>query len=134
MAEDIRETMSRWVQLFNAGNIDAMAELIHDDLVDHEALPGQPAGGEGLVWKMRQTVAGLPDIQLRVEDQAIDGEIAASRIVVTGTHSGELFGMAPTGRALTFESMEFLRFRDGKIIENRSLSNLGAVMAKGAEA
>lgn len=38
--------------------------------------------------------------------------------VSRGTHEGEFTGIAPTGANVEFESMEFVRLEDGKIVES----------------
>lgn len=49
-------------------------------------------------------------------------EVADSRVLVRFTatvkHSGELYGVKPTGKQLTMAEMHLLRFRDGKLVEN----------------
>ena len=38
--------------------------------------------------------------------------------VETGTHEGELFGIAPTGKTVSFGEMGLLRLEGGKVVES----------------
>ena len=45
-----------------------------------------------------------------------------------GTHRGEFFGVAPTGRAIQFETVDVTRVRYGKIAEHWDVANLFSLM------
>ena len=45
-----------------------------------------------------------------------------------GTHKGDLFGIAPTGRKVEFETVDVMRVRDGKIAEHWGVANLFSLM------
>ena len=48
-----------------------------------------------------------------------DGDGVLARLTETGTHKGEFFGVAPTGKQVRFTEIGILRVGDGKIIESR---------------
>ena len=48
----------------------------------------------------------------------MDGELAVIRWTITGTHKGELFGLAPTGKTIAVSGMDMLRVVDGKFVEH----------------
>ena len=62
--------------------------------------------------------AGLPDVQVTIEDLLTDGEKVVTRWVITGTHRGELLGFAPTTRQIKFTGITIQRVVDGKIAES----------------
>ena len=45
-----------------------------------------------------------------------------------GTHRGDFLGVAPTGRAIHFETVDAMRVRDGKIAEHSGVANLYSVL------
>jgi steroid delta-isomerase-like uncharacterized protein len=47
-----------------------------------------------------------------------EGDKVAACWTVTGTHQGELMGIPPSGKEVTFTGMTIHRFADGKIVEN----------------
>jgi predicted ester cyclase len=70
---------------------------------------------------------------MRVTETIAEGDMIATRWIATGTHSGELMGIAPTGRDVTVEGVQFDRIRDGKIVESHGLFDaLGLLQQIGA--
>ena len=45
-----------------------------------------------------------------------------------GTHRGAFFGVAPTGRAIEFETVDVMRVRNGQIAEHWGVANLFSLM------
>jgi steroid delta-isomerase-like uncharacterized protein len=79
---------------------------------------------------------GLPDMHMTVEDLIASGSTVVWRFRATGTHRGEVFGIAPTGKQVTFTGIVITRFADGKWAEDwfeadflGLLQQLGAVPA-----
>ena len=52
-----------------------------------------------------------------------EGDIAVSYGRVTGTNTGELWGLPPTGKTIDYETIGILRFRDGQAVERWGLSD-----------
>ncbi|GAA1692629.1 hypothetical protein GCM10009765_47440 [Fodinicola feengrottensis] len=63
-------------------------------------------------------MAGCPDLEITVEHTVVDGEWAANRCTMRGTHTGELFGRPPTGERFEFRGIDMIRVRDGQIVEH----------------
>jgi steroid delta-isomerase-like uncharacterized protein len=59
----------------------------------------------------------FPDIQIKVEDTAADGDHVVVRWRARGTHRGDGLGMPATGRPVDFRGMTWLTFRNGIIVE-----------------
>lgn len=55
-------------ELFSKWNFAVVDELISPEFVGHEMPPGMPRGPEGVRQFYAATRAGLPDVQLTVED------------------------------------------------------------------
>ena len=45
-------------------------------------------------------LAGIPDLQVAVEATVASNDMVAASFVYTGTHTGTLFAVAPTGRSI----------------------------------
>ena len=104
-------------EVVNAGNIDAADELFTEDFVDHGPMGemrGVPAFKEMIaMWR-----AAVPDVHCEVEDFFSDGEMAAWNVRTTGTHTGEMMGMPPSGRSIELVSPNIGRMRDGRAAEH----------------
>lgn len=123
------------VQRFNQEVIaqcrrEAFEALVDEDFVNHSAPSGQPQGREGL-WNTFKNVlhAGLTDLQVEVLDQVAEGDKVTTRKRITGQHTGELLGIAATGRQVVIEVMDIVRLRDGQYIEHWGINSLGSALA-----
>ena len=90
---------------------------IHDGFVAHDLPPGM------MLLDFRKLVMTVvPDQELTAWHLIAEGEMVAAHLRGTGTHRGVFRGIAPTGRVLTFEILDYLRFDDeGKIAERWTL-------------
>jgi hypothetical protein len=65
----------------------------------------------------------FPDARVTVEDQTAKGDMVVTRWRVTGTHTGELMGILPTGRRIEISGVTINRFpgadRRGLVPERR---------------
>lgn len=52
------------------------------------------------------------------------------RLTFSGTHSGEFLGIAPTGREVSFTSVELYRVEGDKIEEERVSPDIQSLMAQ----
>ena len=52
-----------------------------------------------------------------VEEVLGDGDLVAIHLTHHGRQTGELMGIPPTGREVAYDYVHFLRFRNGKAIE-----------------
>ena len=62
--------------------------------------------------------AVFPGYWLAAEDVLVDGDKIAVRMTFHGTHKGELMGIPPTGKTVSFEAIIIYRLADGKIVEH----------------
>jgi predicted ester cyclase len=117
-------------EVLAGGNLDLIDELTADELTDHEeGMPGQPAGREGVHFFINALRAAFPDIRpTSVEPTLADGDLEAARTVLTGTHTGELMGVAPTDKTVEFESIDIIRVQDGKVVEHWGVTDVMSLM------
>jgi steroid delta-isomerase-like uncharacterized protein len=62
-------------------------------------------------------VSSFPDLHHEIVDMVAEGDKVAVRLTVTGTHKGELQGIPPTGKKVTFDATDFITLIDGKVSE-----------------
>jgi len=60
----------------------------------------------------------FPDYRFIVEDLIGDGDKVVARVTVTGTHRGEMMGLAPTHKRVQTNGIEVFRLEDGKLAEH----------------
>jgi predicted ester cyclase len=102
----------------NQSNEAVFLDLLAHDVLDHYAPPGLPPGREG--WNLNRKLfrAAFPDGCWTEEGLIAEGDLVVGRYVFRGTHQGEFFGIAPTGRQVTVANIHILRLVDGKIVEH----------------
>lgn len=66
---------------------------------------------------------GLPDYREEIKLLVDSGEYIVVDLVIEGTYTDSMNGMELTGKAVAFRDVTILRLRDGKIIEQRGLSD-----------
>jgi predicted ester cyclase len=58
---------------------------------------------------------GFPDVYHTLDDVIVEGDRAAVRFTLRGTHTGAFMGVPPTGRRIEVTAIAIQHFVDGKI-------------------
>ena len=66
---------------------------------------------------------------MTIHDQLAEGDKVTTRKTITGTHTGLLLGIAPTGRTIAIDVIDIVRLRDGRYVELWGVNCLPAVVA-----
>jgi steroid delta-isomerase-like uncharacterized protein len=104
-------------ELFSKWNFAIVDELIGPDFVGHEMPPGMPRGPEGIRQFYGGIRAGLPDVQLTVEDMIGEKDRVVVRWRARATRGGVFLGIPATGKAVSFTGIAIYRLSKGKIVE-----------------
>jgi predicted ester cyclase len=129
-AEENKALVRRFLEARVETDLDALDEILAPDFVSHVKLvPGQQPGREGFKQALTELPAAFSDRKLIVEGQVAEGEEVWTRFSVRSTHDrGEFLGIAPTGREVSFRSIEIHRIEGGKIAEVWGLGTAGLKM------
>lgn len=109
---DHTATVRRLYELINAGDIDAFGDLLADDFVEHEELPGGAPTKQGVKDFFRMQIAAFPDMAMTPQDVIDGGDKVVARVRFTGTHRGEFMGIPPTGRSVDVQLIDIIRCED----------------------
>jgi steroid delta-isomerase-like uncharacterized protein len=101
---------------------------IGQDYVLHLADGTEIVGADQYIKFVNALVAAIPDIKYKVEDIVADGDIIAIRASFTGTNTGPLRGIPPTGRKVSMREAFFVRLEGDKVVEEWSFINYMALM------
>jgi predicted ester cyclase len=104
--------------LFTRGDLDAVDRYLGPDFMNHD-LPflGAPDGPEGMRRAADSFRRACPDWHSDVQLLVTEEDVVVERLVASGTHRGELMGVAPTGAVLVLEGIQIFRIRGDKIVE-----------------
>ncbi|UWZ84170.1 ester cyclase [Occallatibacter riparius] len=121
--------MQRFVEeVINQGRLEAADELVHEDFVELDPLPGQQQGRQGLKDVVVMMRTAFPDIQWVIEETIASGDKVVSRFKWSGTHSGDFLGVPATGRKVAVPGVVIDRLSDGKMADSRILMDTLGLM------
>ena len=104
-------------EVWNGGNLAVLDELVAPNCVFHDPRTTF-SGPEGIKRYVMMYRMAFPDVHFTIDDLIAEGERVVIRWTVTGTHKGELQGIAPTGRSVRVMGMVISRFAKGKVEED----------------
>jgi len=130
----VEEVLHGIYEAVNTGNLALLDKYVAPAYVEHSD------GFQGVEPFRQQITAfrtAFPDLRVIIEDLLLaDGGRFASRTTVTGTHTGDLMGMPPTGTHISVEAVDIGRVADGQAQERWGglnmyslLTQLGAIPA-----
>jgi predicted ester cyclase len=70
----------------------------------------------------------IPDRVDVIEEMVAEGDVVGIQTRITGTHQGNLYGIAATGKAIDIVSTAFYTFEDGKIVEAWEMADEAALL------
>ncbi|RBI61719.1 ester cyclase [halophilic archaeon] len=120
MTTEDSERLARRMQedVWNAGNLDAIDELLAEDFVQHSPWEASELRGrEEFRRQVREFRAAFPDLEGTVDEVIADGDRVANRFTMRATHEGEFMGVEPTGKTVELRGTIFAHVEDGKIAE-----------------
>jgi len=119
-AQEKNKAIIRWSfeTVWNGADPAVANDFISSTAVVHgDGFVGELLGVEGSVGFGTATRTAMPDFVFTVEDLVAEEDMVLARTSYTGTHTGPMFAVPPTGLPMTSKSMFIARFSDGKIEE-----------------
>jgi steroid delta-isomerase-like uncharacterized protein len=128
LMSDAATIAREYFETFNKRDWDGMRSLFHPDYTY--------MGGDGVVQKgadaamaINQGFAnGMSDARIKIERTQSTGNIAVTEFTGTGTHDGDLMGIAPTGKKLSMPVCNVIEVKDGKILAEREYMDMMHLM------
>ena len=108
-----------FTDIWNDGNLDAVDELIHPNIVrHHERNQDEDLHGleEFRAW-VSQTGQAFPDLRLTIEQIFGEADRVMAHVRGRATHKGEFIGVPATGSAIEWTATALIRVADSKIAE-----------------
>ena len=123
-AEENMALARRFMEARVKGDLEAVDEMMAPDFVSRTSLLSvQEPDREGVKWVTAQLAAAVSNASVHFEDQVAQGDKVVTRFSAHATHDrGELMGVAPSGREITFMPVFIHRIEGGKIAEEWAAS------------
>lgn len=119
MSEQNLAATHRFFEVWNSGDLDALDEIMAEDVVDHDAYNVHAAEGrEGAKKSIAMYRQAFSDLKMAVDAELAAGDVVVVRWHAEGTHDGEIMGLPPTGNGDTTHGMSWIRYQDGKAVES----------------
>jgi steroid delta-isomerase-like uncharacterized protein len=116
--EDHKNIVRRYQDAYNREDYEALAEVVAADVRTPNINSGMPSGLEGAIAVHKKTMLGMPDYYTEIEDLIAEGDKVVARVTMTGTHTGDFWGIPPTGRKVNLTGIYIVRIAAGKIVEH----------------
>jgi predicted ester cyclase len=130
--EQNKALITRLVEETDKGNLAIADELFFDDYLDHTPSPvrGLKPGKAGIKNAYEIFYKAFPDTKHKIHHLIAEGDYVVAHFSAKGTHTGELFGAAPTHKVATLNGIAIYKIVDGKISERWAYSHEPGVLAQ----
>ena len=119
------------VAAFNRGDVDAYLSSYAENAVIHGLPNGVAPSPAGLRTFLEALRLGLPDLRAVIEDTVAEDDRVAVRMTYRGTHRGELFGAAASGRRIEWDGLTIRHLgADGRTVERWIRNDAAALRAQ----
>ena len=95
-------------------------ELFATDFVYHSSTGRELRGIKDYKQHVSDMYSAFPNFHFTIDDMVVEGDKAAVRLTVTGTHKGEFRGIPPTNKKVTMWQIQIDRVAKGKLVEGWS--------------
>ena len=123
-----KEIVRRYQEAYNNEDYDALDEIVAADVSTPNMISSMPRGLEGAKLVHQKTVLGMPDYHTTIEDLIAEGDKVVARVSMTGTHTGNFYGIPATGRKVNLTGIFVVRIENGKIVEHWGEENGSEVL------
>ncbi len=113
--------------IVNGGRVELLDEVLAEDFVAHGVGPG-PSGAEGMRRLIATWREAFPDWHDEITEIVAEGDLVVIKISASGTHTGPLMGIEPTGEAVRWGMIEMVRLSGGRITEQWGYSDFSEVI------
>ena len=131
MPTDNAAIIQRFINdVINHGRYEVCDEIVAEDFLELDPLPGQRPGREGLKEVIAMMRSAFPDIHWVTHESVSSGEKVVTRFSWSGTHHGDFLGIPATGRPVTVKGIVIDRVIDSRMTDSRILMDTFGMMAQ----
>lgn len=123
--KDIELYSSVWDEIINEGNLDLINDTNFDSNITLVSSPENIVGIENFKAYYSNFITGFSEREFTVENIFGQGDQLVKHWHFKGIHSGEFFGIPPTGKTLDISGVTIAKMKNGKIAnEHDFMDNL----------
>jgi len=127
--ENKRTVVRLYEEVANKGRLELLDEIAWPDHIEHNPFPQQSQGAEGLKQRISMVRAAF-NPSFIIEHLIVEGDKVAVMWSNHGTHVGEWFGFAPTGKTVSTHGVDIHLLRDGRLAEHWDVVDITHFLAQ----
>ncbi len=104
-------------EVWNQGSLNAVDQICAPDIVFHDPASPPILSRDAYKDYVSAVREAFPDLEFTIHDLITSGRKVVVRWTFIGTHIGEIRGIQPTGKHVTFTGTSIYHFKDGRIKE-----------------
>jgi len=117
--------LDRYLAAVNAHDTSKFPELFTEGYIQHSGR--SPSGLPAQIANYQRIFENWPDFQTRIEDRIFGGDRIVARSTLSATHSKTVQGFAPTGKRVTWATIDIWRVENGKLAEHWDVVDIAAL-------
>ena len=126
IAEENKTLLYNYIEAMNKKNEGFLDNYFAEDYIYHG--PAGELDAEGFKATHKMFLSAFPDIKASIEDIIAADDKVVTRWKMSGTHQGELQGMPPSGKKVTFTGIIITKVVESKVAEEWEAFNLLSIM------
>ena len=129
--EEAQTFTDRILKMWNEADLTIADEVYAPEIVRHDCgVPEDIVGLENAKNHLGNLFNAFPDIGLTVDDMIIAGNKMAQHWTMTGTNTGSMGDMPPTGKNVKISGISIAHFVNGKAVEIWDFYNVLDMMSQ----
>lgn len=110
------------------GKFTVIDELVAEDFIEHEDVPTEADGRDGLHEMFESLHAAFSDFAITIEDMVAEGDKVFVRATMQGIQRAEFLGIPSKGKPMLVPVADVMRFEDGRVVEHWGVMDTGQMM------
>ena len=128
--EAIADLFDRRTRAYNEHNIAAFMSMYAEDAVVESPLGGTHQGRAAIGAVIEVFIDAVNDAAWSQDVLLIDGDVVVQVCTISGTDTGGLMGVAPSGRPVQLPVVFVCRLRDGLIVHERRIYDFTGLLVQ----
>lgn len=113
---------------YDKGTLDHFT-ITKNHLTAHSTPSGTDNTSQGMINTFNTLLhPGMPDLKVTIHEQNAEIELVTTRKNISGTHTGILLEIPPTGKQINIEVIDIVRIKDGKYFKHWGINTFQAVV------
>jgi steroid delta-isomerase-like uncharacterized protein len=108
-------------EVLNHGRFERISDLVKENFIELDPLPGQQQGREGLKDVLTGMRTAFPDMHWTISEQIAEDDKVVTRFTWTGTHGDTFLGIPGTGNTVEVKGIVIDRLESGQMADSRIL-------------